>query len=290
MYIRPVHAELDPSVLRAFARAHPLGQLTTALPCPGLDTLQTTHLPFVIDDPPALSSSPSPSSSSSSSSPLPPPAAPGAYPTSAFNSPAPDAPATPSASSSAVRPASAALGTLRAHMARANPQTKALLSSAGPDGVVATDVLVLFTAPTHAYVSPRLYVSTKPASGKVVPTWDYAAVQVYGRLRVLDRGDTAGAWLQRQVEDLSDTHEARAGGAWKVGDAPASYVEALKRGIVGLEIEILKIEGRFKLSQEMGDEDWNGVVEGFRALGTEDGHRLAQMIEERGKGRTRAGQ
>ena len=143
----------------------------------------------------------------------------------------------------------------------------------------------------------------------MVPTWNYAAVQVYGRLRVHhslkpDATEATGAFLSKQLDDLTDQNEQRRfrkEGAvtevegcvgegekkgWKVSDAPSSYVELLKKGIVGLEIEITRIEGRFKLSQEtkgVDEGDWRGVVDGFNALGTEDGRVMAKMVEERGK-------
>lgn len=210
-------------------------------------------------------------------------------------------------------------------MARANPQTKALIfaltsssSTTSNSTHLSDEVLVLFNAPVHSYVTPSFYVSTKPSTGKVVPTWNYAAVQVYGRLRVHhslrpDATEATGAFLSKQLDDLTDLNEQRrfrkedggeggeeveeecAGGetktkkGWKVSDAPSSYVEILKKGIVGLEIEITRIEGRFKLSQETAGEeeggDWRGVVDGFRGLGTEDGRIMAGMVEERGRRR-----
>ena len=235
MYIRPVHAELDVHTLEAFVRAHPLGQFTTSIKHPKFDTLQSTHIPFVLDA---------------------------------------SAPNTP--------------GKLRGHMARANPQAKAIIDAAkeGGEDVLADDVLILFNAPVHHYVPPRFYVETKPDTGKTVPTWNYAAVQVYGRLRphYANTPETS-AFLQKQVEDLSNFHEKENGGEWTVQEAPERYVELLKKGIIGLEIEVKRIEGRFKLSQEDTDGDWKGVVEGFRNLGTEKGKQIAEMIEERGKGR-----
>ncbi|WVQ84783.1 hypothetical protein IAT38_006940 [Cryptococcus sp. DSM 104549] len=244
MYIRPVHAVLDLPTLHAFVRANPLGLFTTSIPHPKHDLLQTTHIPFVLD-----TASPDDDSEDK--------------------------------------------GTLRAHMARANPQAKAIVETLRESGEqeLEQDVLILFNSPVHSYVTPKFYVETKPADGKVVPTWDYAAVQVYGKARVYYANDGAtGAFLQQQVEDLSEQGEQRmlkkqgreGEKTWKVGDAPEKYVEILKKAIIGLEIKISKIEGRFKLSQEEGDGDWTGVVEGFKAIGTEEGKAMAAMIEERG--------
>lgn len=193
-------------------------------------------------------------------------------------------------------------------MARVNPQTKAMisslntaqssvsllpswLSSSGADShplELKDDVLILFQAPVHSYVTPSFYVETKPSTGKVVPTWDYAAVQVYGRARVYHLVDEeCSAFLQKQVEDLTQLQEAAGGREkpWSVADSPVSYTELLKKGIVGLEIKITRIEGRFKLGQELPDGDWLGAVQGFRSLGTAEGANMAQMIEERGKAR-----
>ncbi|CAK9784648.1 putative transcriptional regulator [Cutaneotrichosporon oleaginosum] len=235
MYIRPAHAELDVGVLQDFIQTYPLGQLTTAIKSEHGPTLQTSHMPFVLD-----TSGP---------------------------------------------------GTLRAHMARANPQAKALraAAAASPDGVLEDEVLVLFNAPVHAYVTPNFCTTTKPDSGKVVPTWNYAAVQVYGRVRVYAENDAAaGAFLTRQIADLTDMMEGKRGDEgerWKVADAPEKYTDLLKKAIIGLEIRIDRIEGRFKLSQEMGDGDWAGVVRGFAALGTPEGAQMSKMVAERGKAR-----
>jgi transcriptional regulator len=250
MYIRPVHAELDHKALFAFVKQYPLGLFTTAIPNPKYDTLQTTHIPFVLDESETLEAGQS----------------------------------SPEGS----------LGTLRGHMARANPQCKAIIDALRPtsSSKLPEDVLILFNAPVNSYVPPRFYVDTKPNDGKVVPTWNYAAVQVYGTLTAhYENNESTGKYLQKQVEDLSNLQEVEhrdpsgKHGAWKVADAPERYVELLKKGIIGIEIEIKRIEGRFKLSQEDDDGDWNGVVEGFRSLGTDKGEKMAEMVESRGKHR-----
>ncbi|KLO05694.1 hypothetical protein SCHPADRAFT_910853 [Schizopora paradoxa] len=150
------------------------------------------------------------------------------------------------------------------------------------------DILILFQAPIHSYVTPSFYVQTKPSTGKVAPTWDYAAVQVYGRARIHHQiNEESSAFLQKQIEDLTLQQEAASGREkpWSVAEAPLNYVELLKKGIVGLEIKITRIEGRFKLGQELPDGDWLGAVKGFRSLGTPEGAKMAEMIEERGKAR-----
>ncbi|KAK4689466.1 transcriptional regulator, partial [Tremellales sp. Uapishka_1] len=241
MYIRPVHAELDIPTLHDFIRANPLGLFTTAIPSAQYSTLQTTHLPFVLDPP---------------------------------STETPDG----------------SFGVLRGHIARANPQTKAILaalaSSTTPSSELTDEVLILFQSPVHSYVTPKFYTETKPDTGKVVPTWNYSAVQVYGKVKVYhENNDATSAFLQTQVEDLTDLQEQTMGGKWKVGDAPKRYTDLLKKGIVGLEIKIEKIEGRFKMSQESTDGDWKGVVEGFRGLETENGKQMSEVVESLGKKR-----
>ncbi|MCB1549253.1 MAG: FMN-binding negative transcriptional regulator, partial [Hyphomicrobiaceae bacterium] len=116
------------------------------------------------------------------------------------------------------------LGTLRGHLARANRQWR--------DADTVTPTLVVFQGP-EAYIRPSWY-ATKAETGKVVPTWNYAMVQVRGHLRVID---DAG-WLREQVEALTRSQEDTRAAPWHVGDAPAAYVDAMIRGIVGVEIEI----------------------------------------------------
>ncbi|KAI9638248.1 putative FMN-binding domain-containing protein [Dioszegia hungarica] len=281
MYLRPVHTDLDPQICHNFVKAHPLGLLITHLPSADASgaPLQASHIPFVIDAPP--------------------------------NGFAAEGGET-----------AGSLGVLRGHIARANPQVKAILSATAtapasttgglissifgsstsnspppPLDTLSDDVLVIFTSPTHSYVTPTFYTTTKPSTHKVVPTWDYAAVQVYGTLRVYNKGEETGAFLQRQVEDLTRMEEDKmqavcpAGSLkrWDVDESPKSYVEALKKGIVGVEIVIKRIEGKFKMSQENELGDWEGVVDGFKGLGTEDGKRMAEAVEARGKDRVRRG-
>lgn len=235
MHIRADHAELDVPTLHAFLRSYPLGHFTTAVKHESIATLQTSHIPFVLDAPGDSDGA-------------------GDY------------------------------GTLRGHMARANPQAKALIAAAraGPSPTLPDEVLILFNAPVHAYVTANFYKATKPTTHKVVPTWNYAAVQVYGTLTVREDVEFIGA----QIRDLSDRSEEAAGysgeQAWKVSDAPERYISILQKAIVGIEIKISRIEGRFKLSQESGDRDWVGIVEGFRGLGTKEGEAMAEMIEQRG--------
>lgn len=155
-------------------------------------------------------------------------------------------------------------GALRAHLARPNPQWREA------DG--SREALVVFQD-VDAYVTPDWY-ATKRESGKAVPTWNYSAVHVYGKLRALDDRD----WLRKLVGDLTDAHESGRATPWKVEDAPADYLEAMLRGIVGIEIEITRIEGKSKLSQNRAEADRAGVIAGLRAEGGEAGARMAAQI------------
>jgi transcriptional regulator len=120
-------------------------------------------------------------------------------------------------------------------------------------------VLVVFQGP-QAYVTPSWYPS-KAGHGKAVPTWNYAMVQAHGRLRAIEDP----AWLEAFVTRLTGRHEAGRTPPWRVSDAPADFLASMLGGIVGIEIEVTRLEGKFKLSQNRPDEDRAGVVAGLRA-------------------------
>ncbi|MHC2105675.1 MULTISPECIES: FMN-binding negative transcriptional regulator [unclassified Methylobacterium] len=155
-------------------------------------------------------------------------------------------------------------GTLRAHLARANPQWQALAE--------AQDCLVVFQGP-QGYVTPDWYAS-KREHGRVVPTWNYATVHVWGRARVIEDAD----WLRRQIVDLTALREAPRAAPWAVDDAPAPFVAAQMRAIVGIEIPISRIEGKWKMSQNRSEADRAGVIAGMRADGEAA---LAEIVAER---------
>lgn len=140
---------------------------------------------------------------------------------------------------------------LRAHFSRANPQWRAI--AADPE----TTVLVVFQGP-QAYVTPSWY-ETKRETGKVVPTWNYVIVQVRGRASIADDAD----WLRAQIGELTSIHESGRADPWQVTDAPDDFIAAQLRGIVGLEIEISAIEGKWKVSQNRPVADRTGVAEGL---------------------------
>jgi transcriptional regulator len=138
---------------------------------------------------------------------------------------------------------------LACHVARANPLWREA------DG---HEVLVVFQG-TQAYVSPGFYAS-KAEHGKVVPTWNYATVQVRGRLAAKDDA----AWLHGFLGGLTHAHEAGRPAPWAIDDAPPDYLAATMRAIVGIEIEVLAIEGKFKLSQNRPAADRAGVAAGLQ--------------------------
>ncbi|ORY73663.1 transcriptional regulator PAI 2-type [Protomyces lactucae-debilis] len=172
-------------------------------------------------------------------------------------------------------------GRLRGHLARANPQAKALIEAANQ---FKEEALVMFTVPAHHYITPKFYKETKPTTGKVVPTWNYAAVQVYGKLRVFgDKSDEADVFLDKQIDDLSSLCEESMGYTggdapqpWQVSDAPAPYTAIMKKAIVGVEISITRIEGKNKMGQELKPGDRAGLLDGLESMETEVGSDMAE--------------
>jgi transcriptional regulator len=249
MYLRPVHAEHDIPTLRQLIQETQQGILITAFD-PSLTTatfssvpltktsnapntrIHTTHLPWVLhlDEPSDMEE----------------------------------------------------LGTLRGHIARQNPQAKILLDLArNPDipkderGYLEEEITVIFTSPANHYISPSYYVESKPKDGKVVPTWNYASVAAYGKIRVHAPGSSETSdYLDNQIDTLTNESESRSGPhrtdgrhAWQVKDAPEGYIGVLKKAILGVEVEIHRLEGKWKMSQESGTVDREGVVNGLRSLG-----------------------
>ena len=159
-------------------------------------------------------------------------------------------------------------GTLRAHLARANPQVGELAA--------VSECLVAFQGPQH-YISPSLY-PTKRETGKVVPTWNYITVHAWGRPRVID---DAG-WLRRQIDDLTNHKEQPRPEPWLVSDAPETFVAAQIKGIIGLEIPIARIEGKWKVSQNRPAADQTGVIAGLRG-GGDEADAMASHVADRRK-------
>jgi transcriptional regulator len=162
------------------------------------------------------------------------------------------------------------LGMLRGHVARANPVWK----SHRPE----VDAMAVFQGP-QCYITPAYY-ATKAETGKVVPTWNYATVHAYGPLRAIEDA----AWLRRFVEQLTERHEAArpAGEArWKVGDAPEAFIDTLLEAIVGIELPIARLEGKWKVSQNRPAADRAGVVAGLSGGGDPVQHAMAELVRER---------
>jgi transcriptional regulator len=158
-------------------------------------------------------------------------------------------------------------GTLRAHLARANPQLAALATGA--------EAMVLFQD-ADAYVSPAWYPS-KREHGKVVPTWNYAIVQAWGTPRLIEDA----AWLRALVGTLTTRHEAGRAEPWAVEDAPEAFIAAQLRGIVGLEIPIARIEGKWKLSQNRPAADREGVIAALAAEEDAGARAVAALMRQR---------
>jgi transcriptional regulator len=156
-----------------------------------------------------------------------------------------------------------AMGTLRGHVARANPVWR---EAAG------AEVLAAFQG-AQAYITPSWYPS-KAAGGKVVPTWNYVVVHARGKLRVTEDA----AWLRALVGRLTDTHEAPRAQRWQVDDAPADYVEQMLRAIVGIEIEVTALQGKWKVSQNRTAADRAGVAAGLGAIDSDDAAAMAGLV------------
>ena len=246
MYIRGTHQEADLRVLRRLIHENPLGMLTTGIQSQTHPFLQTSHIPFLLDV------------------------------------------ADPSSTTET--------GRLRGHLARVNPQSKAVIDNLSADpslgNVLEHEVLVIFNRQNHHYITPKFYVESKPETGKVVPTWNYAAVQAYGKARFYfdSKADETGQFLNKQIRDLSHHNEANIMGytgedgkkaEWTVEQAPSNYIDLLKKAIIGVEIDIERLEGKFKMSQEMSEGDRVGVIEGLAELGSEAAQEVSNTVQER---------
>ncbi len=161
------------------------------------------------------------------------------------------------------------LGTVRAHIARANP----LWQGQGLD----PEVLIVFQGPQH-YVSPGWY-PTKQETGKVVPTWNYVTVHAYGRLTVIEDTD----WLKAQIEALTQRQEQAQVQPWSVADAPEAYIAAQMRAIIGLEIRIDRMIGKVKVSQNRLEGDRRGVAEALEAARTDNAQAMATWVRQYGQ-------
>ena len=160
-----------------------------------------------------------------------------------------------------LEPSVGELGALQCHLARANPQLDDLAAG--------RDCLIVFQGP-QAYVTPAWYAS-KQAHGKVVPTWNYVMVQARGRPRLMD-----DPTLRRQLDDITADQERGRFTPWAVDDAPTDYIAAQQRAIVGVEIAISHLEGKWKVSQNRSEGDRRGVIAGLRSDGQSE---MAALVE-----------
>ena len=151
------------------------------------------------------------------------------------------------------RPEGGGHGSLHGHLARNNAQWK--LPARG-------EALAIVRGP-DAYISPSFYAESKPAHGRVVPTWNYVTAHVYGSLIVHDDA----AWTESVVRRLTAKHEALSAHPWSVDDAPRAFIEGQLRAIVGVELVISRIEAKAKLSQNRPPADVSGVIAGLRYRG-----------------------
>ncbi|HEY1801927.1 MAG TPA: FMN-binding negative transcriptional regulator [Terriglobales bacterium] len=156
------------------------------------------------------------------------------------------------------------LGRLKGHVSRANRQWR--------DFSPEIEALAIFSGPQH-YISPSWYPE-KRETGKVVPTWNYAVVHAYGHLKVIEDTD----WLLAHLESLVNIHEASFPTPWKISDAPAEYIESLTKGIVGLELSIQRLEGKWKASQNHSAAHRESVVKGLEDLNTAESQAMKALM------------
>jgi transcriptional regulator len=157
-------------------------------------------------------------------------------------------------------------GTLTGHVSRANLQWRETDTNA--------EALIIFLG-LDTYVTPNWYPA-KQETGRVVPTWNYAAIHAYGRLTFYEDPE----WLRNMVTELTKRHEASFPAPWQVTDAPAVYIDSQLKAIVGFEFRILRLEGKQKFNQNRAAEDRLGVIEGLRKLGEERKTEVAELMEE----------
>jgi len=151
---------------------------------------------------------------------------------------------------------------LQGHLARPNPQLADL-------GV--GEALAVFTGP-HAYISPAWY-----EAGPAVPTWNYATVHAYGAGRLVEDPD----WLRGLLQRLSERHEAREAAPWRMQDLPEAYLASMLKGIVGFEIAVIRLEGKFKLSQNRPAADRPRIIAELERRLDDDSRGVAQLMRER---------
>jgi transcriptional regulator len=160
-------------------------------------------------------------------------------------------------------------GTLRCHVSRNNDVWQHAANA---------ECLAIFLGPS-AYITPSFY-ETKKETGKVVPTYNYVAVHAHGKATVHEDHK----WLRALVGHLTHRFEASRPLPWKMGDAPQDYLEEMLSNIVGIEIEIARLEGKWKMNQNRSQADRDGVVAGLRESDRASDQEVAKIVEERSRG------
>ncbi|MBS3953689.1 MAG: transcriptional regulator [Methylobacter sp.] len=155
-------------------------------------------------------------------------------------------------------------GALRGHVARSNPVWSDLKSD--------IEVLAIFHGP-DAYISPSWY-ATKQEAGKVVPTWNYTVVHAYGSLRIIDDA----SWIRTQLETLTAHNEATFSEPWAVSDAPDDFTEKLIEAIVGIEMIITRLSGKWKVSQNQPPQNQASVIQGLNTSSQRDAAAMAALV------------
>jgi len=158
-------------------------------------------------------------------------------------------------------------GVLEGHVARGNPHHWLASADAG--------ALVIFQG-ADAYITPAWYAA-KAEHGRVVPTWNYVAVHAYGTLRFIDDVE----FLARHLDALTDRHERGRAEPWSTADAPAEYIAQLRKAIVGVELTITRLEGKWKMSQNRSDADIDGVITGLSSSANEGDRAVAAIVQAR---------
>ena len=155
---------------------------------------------------------------------------------------------------------------LQGHIAKANPLWKKVKEN--------SEVLITFNGP-NCYLSPNYY-PTKKENGRAVPTWNYVSVHVKGILNFVQNND----WKIAMLNNLTDQHEARQKEPWSVNDAPQAYIEKMLSAIVGIEIDVLSMEGKWKVSQNQLDKNKLGVISGLSQETESNARKIANLVQE----------
>lgn len=155
---------------------------------------------------------------------------------------------------------------LRGHVARANP----MLDDLG----VSTETLVVFQGAEH-YITPSWY-ATKIENEKVVPTWNYVVVHVKGKMAIVDDD----IWLHQQLEDLTKQQESVRSQPWSIDDAPPDFLDQIKKAIVGFEVQVTSLVGKWKVSQNQPLRNRETVANGLAELGTESANMMRDWVKQ----------